>query len=286
MAAVRVRKSSFTDEQKAAWKEEKQAEQRELLESALQNLASSEGWQNWIKFGRSNLRKYSFNNAMLIFMQKRDATRVAGKKQWEKQSVNLNTDAQAIKILAPVMGTLRVDGVVQYDASGKPEKRVVFYKTVNVYDVSDTDAPAHEAPDFALEGDEMLEYWLPLTSFAHELGFFTKYQANTNGADGYVDFKTADIVINEKLSGNGQIRTLVHELCHAYGNVNYQDYSREDAEVLVEASTVMTLGIMGYDVRDASVPYIASWGGDLKVLDKYAKLVDILVKTLTEKMGL
>jgi hypothetical protein len=281
-----VKRAKFTPEQKIAWKEEKIAEQKQMLHDALSSLATSEVWQNWIKFGRSNLRKYSFNNALLIFVQKPDATRVAGKKQWEKQDVTVNADARAIKILAPVIVQVKQDGVVQYGSDGKPMTRVAFYKTVTVYDVNETDAPEVESPDISLEGDEMLDYLAPLEKFAAELGYSVEYRDETGDAHGWLDERSWRIVVNKTLSGNGLVRTLVHELCHAYGNVNYQDYTREDAEVLVESSTVLALGMMGYDTSDASVPYIASWGGDLKVLDKYAKLVDQMVHELTTKMGL
>ena len=82
-----------------------------------------------------------------------------------------------------------------------------------------------------------------------------------------------------------RVRTLIHQLCHAYGNVNYTDYSREEAEVLVESATVMALGMAGFDVSEASVPYIASWGGDLEVLKKNALLVDTLVNDISERLG-
>lgn len=282
-----MKTSKYTPEQKQAWKEERIAEQKQMLQDALETLSSSETWQNWVKFGRSNLAKYSFNNALLIFAQKQEAKRVAGRKQWEKQGVNVNEDAKALGIFAPCFGIEKDEqGRVVLDSNGQPKKRVLFFKVVQVFDVTDTDAPESDFnPMVPVEGEELMDHLAPLEQFARELGYAVEYIEETGNALGWVDERNWKIVLQRNQSGNALVRTLVHELAHAYGNVNYQDYSREDAEVIVESSTVMTLSMLGFDVSNASVPYIADWGGDLTVLDKYAKLVEELVKTLTDKMG-
>lgn len=280
------RGKQYSAAEKEVYRTRQMEEQKQLLKDAFATLTSSEAWENWVKFGRSNLKRLSFNNALLIWSQRRDATVVWGKGQWNKQGVTINEDAQMIRYLAPQFFPLKENGKVVLDNNGHPLKRV-FFKTVVGYDVKDTNAPASDFnPMVPLEGDDHLDKLDKLESFAHELGFFVKYQSDTGSADGWVNFKNHDIVINKHLSGNQTVRTLVHELAHAYGNVNYTDYSREDAEVIVESATVMALGMLGFDVSEASVPYIASWGNDLKALEKYAKLVDELVLTLTKKMGL
>jgi hypothetical protein len=283
--ATKRRKKEFTPEEKEAWKKEQQSQQKQMLEDALSKLQSSEAWENWVKFGRSNLRRLSFNNALLIWAQRRDATIVWGKGQWLKQGVNVNPEAKKIFYLAPMFFPLRQNGQVVIGPDGKPEKRV-FFRTVYGYDITDTDAEIAESPHVPLEGDDHIEKLDALEHFAHELGFFVKYLSDTGSAQGFVNFKNHDIIINKNLSGNETVRTLVHELAHAYGNVNYGEYSREDAEVIVESATVMALGMLGFDTSAASVPYIASWANDLKALEKYAKLVDELVNKLTKVMGL
>jgi hypothetical protein len=281
-------RQTFTAEQKAEYKRQKQDEQKALLEDAVSALTSSEAWTNWIKFGRSNLRKYSFNNALLIWSQKRDAKLVHGKVQWSKEDVELNDDAQPLTILAPVFGNEKDEnGNIIYGSDGKPKKRVVFFRAVKVYDVSDTNAP--ETTDVQImrdvEGDDLAEHLGELEGMAREMGIVVRFREDTGNAHGWYDAPNSEIVIKRDLSGNGIIRTLIHELCHAYGNVNYTDYSREEAEVLVESATVMALGMAGFDVSEASVPYIASWGGDLEVLKKNALLVETLVNDISERLG-
>jgi hypothetical protein len=283
-------KTKFTAEQKQAWKEEKQAEQKQLLEDAFAQLTSQEDWTNWIKFGRKNLSKYSFHNSLMIWARKRNATLVHGKKQWEKEGVALNPDAQALPIFAPQFVNMKDEnGNIIYDNNGKPKRRIGWYKVVYVYDISDTNAPEPKDPAIMreIEGDDLVDYLPEFESFARELGFVIRYREDTGEALGWCDFYNREIIVNKNLSGNAIIRTLVHELAHAYGDINYTDYDRGTAEVIVESATVMTLGMLGYDVRNASVPYIAEWGnGDMKLLKSFAATIDDLVKTLTSKAGM
>ncbi len=283
-------KTKFTAEQKQEWKAQKQAEQKQLLEDAFSQLTSQEDWTNWIKFGRKNLSKYSLHNSLMIWSRKRNATLVHGKKQWEKDGVTLNDDAQALPIFAPqFINEKDENGNLVYDKNGKPKRRVGFYKVVYVYDISDTDAPEPVDPSEMrdIEGDDLIDFLPAFEGFARELGFIIRYQDDTGEAQGWCDFVNREIIVNKNLSGNSIIRTLVHELAHAYGDINYTDYGRGEAEVIVESATVMTLGILGYDVRNASVPYIAEWGeGDMSLLKKFTGTIDDLVKTLTEKAGI
>lgn len=292
MAATKVKKGNvkkvtYTPEQKKAWKEERLSEQKEMLESAVAELTSSEAWENFVKFGRANLSRLTLNNALLIWSQKRDASVVWGRKQWEKQKVTINEDAKAVRYFAPAGFYIFKDanGDPVLDKSGKPQRRM-FFRVVSGYDVTDTDAPVSDFSAMVeLEGDDLMEYLAPMEQFARELGFSVEYREETGNSHGWVDQRMFKIVINKNLSGNSLVRTLVHELAHAYGNVNYTDYDRDEAEVIVESATVMALGMAGYDVSEASVPYIADWSnGDLKALHKYVKLVDELAHTLAKKM--
>lgn len=281
-------KRTYSQEEKQAWKQERLNEQRELLEGAVAELTTSEAWTNFVKFGRANLSRLTLNNALMIWAQKRDAKIVWGKKQWEKQKVTVNDGAKGVKYFAPAGFYILKDanGNEVLDKNGNPQKRM-FFRVVTGYDITDTDAPTPEfSPNVSLEGDEMMSALPGLEQFARLLGYTIRYDENLpHGARGYIDERAWQIVADKNLSGNDLVRTLTHELAHAYGNVNYQEYTREEAEVVVESATVMALGLVGYDVSAASVPYIASWSnGDLKALHKYVKLVDTLAKELAKRM--
>jgi hypothetical protein len=70
---ARTPRRKLTDEERAARREQ----QRQLLDSAVRELLTSEGWTRWVRT-RATFHRYSWRNTMLIAMQRPDATRVAG----------------------------------------------------------------------------------------------------------------------------------------------------------------------------------------------------------------
>jgi hypothetical protein len=71
----------------------------------------------------------------------------------------------------------------------------------------------------------------------------------------------------------------VHEAIHAFG-VDYQQYPRAQAEVIVETTTLVVLGGLGLDVSGETVPYVAGWGEDgaLDAVTQFAELIDDLAR--------
>ena len=79
----------------------------------------------------SKFHNYSFNNTMLIAMQKPDATLVAGYKAWQKNfERHVNKGEKAIRILAPAPYKIKeerdkIDPITQellLDKDGNPQK--------------------------------------------------------------------------------------------------------------------------------------------------------------------
>ena len=71
------------------------------LEQGLQDLFNSDSYRNYLST-MSKFHNYSFNNTLLIAMQKPDATLVAGYKAWQKNfERHVNKGEKAIRILAP-----------------------------------------------------------------------------------------------------------------------------------------------------------------------------------------
>ena len=82
---------------------------------------------------------------------------------------------------------------------------------------------------------------------------------------------------------NGQVRTLVHELAHALG-VGYEQYGREQAEVLVDCVTYIVSSSVGLDIAGESIPYIAGWGEDgaLDAIHEYAETIDAIAQRIED----
>src|SRR4051812_45475705 len=110
------------------------SEARERLAAAVKTMATSEGFAAWLR-ARAMFHEYSFNNCVLIAMQRPDASQVAGYKAWQKLGRQVGKGERGIRILAPMVG--KVD--VETDHGTESRARVFGFKCVSLFDVSQTD---------------------------------------------------------------------------------------------------------------------------------------------------
>jgi hypothetical protein len=134
-------------------------------------------------------------------------------------------------------------------------------------------------PREPLTGESHAHLLVPLQAFAGSLGYAVSFQAIAGSAGGWCDAKARRIVIDAHAPSNAQLRPLVHESIHALG-VDYQHYSRAQAEVIVDTATLIVLGAVGLDVSGGTVPYVAGWGehGALDAVTEFAQLIDTLAR--------
>lgn len=86
-------------------------EMKEHLVTGIQNIMNSDDYKNWLNTGSKLFyNNYSFNNAMLIWMQKEDATHVMGYEKWKDFGRAVQKGAKGAKILMPVMAYEKVEG--------------------------------------------------------------------------------------------------------------------------------------------------------------------------------
>ncbi len=270
---------------------ERRRTDRERLEKAARALLSSEGWQRWVRVRSTNgLSRYSFGNQLLIAMQRPDATYVAGFRAFLDLNRCVRKGERAIRILAP-MSVRTGETATQrsgIDSDDDRSRRTVF-RAVSVFDVSQTDPlpgkeplPLHP-PTEPIEGDSHAHLLAPLQLLAEELGYTVSRRVLDGPADGWCDSKKHDIVVNEDLSANAQVRVLVHEVAHALG-VGYGQYGRQRAEVLVDTITFVVCGSLGLDTSGSSVPYVAGWGeaGELDAIRDYAETIDKIARRIED----
>jgi hypothetical protein len=76
---------------------------------------------------------------------------------------------------------------------------------------------------------------------------------------------------------------LVHELAHAHG-VTYKEYSRKQAEVIVDTVTHIVLSNAHLDVSGETLPYITGWGeaDGLEAITRYAEVIDEVATALED----
>ena len=83
--------------------EERRARDRERLKQAVEQLLSSDGWQQWVRARASNgLARYSVWNLCLIVLAKPEASFVAGFKAWLQLGYCVRKGEHAIRIFAPM----------------------------------------------------------------------------------------------------------------------------------------------------------------------------------------
>src|SRR3989344_303046 len=80
--------------------------------------------------------QYSYHNQLLIHVQKRDASRVAGFRKWNDIGRHIKAGSKAIKILAPLSKKSK-----EKDTATGEEKEVLraYFWPVNVFDISQTE---------------------------------------------------------------------------------------------------------------------------------------------------
>lgn len=117
-----------------------------------------------------------------------------------------------------------------------------------------------EPPGQPVAGDSHTHLLEPLHQHAQTLGYTVCYEP-LDGKAGYCSRRTQRIVIDEGLSGNGKVTTLIHELAHAHG-IDYQRFSRPEAELIVESVAYIVCASAGLDTTSDSIPYLAGWNPD------------------------
>jgi hypothetical protein len=141
-------------------------------------------------------------------------------------------------------------------------------------------------PAQPIEGDSHTELIVPLQELGRELGYRVEIRdLPDHGPGGWCDHKLKHIAIATG-PANGQVRTLVHELAHALG-VGYEQYGREQAEVLVDCVTYIFCSSVGLDIAGESIPYIAGWGEDgaLDAIREYAETIDTIARRIEDALA-
>jgi hypothetical protein len=283
--ARRFNRKPLTDEERDA----RRKADRDRIEQAARALLTTDGWQRWIKVRASNgLSRYSFGNQMILAIEAYrrgiTPTYVAGFRAW-LQLNRVPRKGEGIQILAPV--TIK-DRDEHNEQTGS--KRV-FFKTVTVWDVTGTDPlPGKEPVPLAppaepITGDSHHHRIAPLIAHAAELGYSVEIRdLPEHGPGGWCDATRRQIVVASG-SANQQVRTLTHELAHAHG-VGYEQYTRAQAEVLVDCVTYCVLGSVGLDVGGESIPYIAGWGEDgaIDAIREYAQTIDTIARRIEDAL--
>ena len=227
----------------------------------------------------SRFHQYSFGNCIMIYMQKPDATLVAGFGRWKELNRFVKKGEKGIAILAPLIGKRKKDSEssksipVPSDEPSKQDAKVLFgFRVVFVFDVTQTDG--QELPDFATlggdPGDKIQRLEQIIRNHGIELEFVECLPNNSNGMS-----QGGKISISVHLPKPQMFSTMVHELAHE--QLHWGD--RRDStnkvvrETEAEAVAYVVCRAVGLECSTRASDYIQLWSGDDKVLLQSLELI-------------
>lgn len=282
-------KKDYKEQQK-----EKVDELLKQLEEGVKEVFGSDNYKSYLET-MSKFHNYSFSNCMLIEQQKPSATLVAGYGAWKKKfERNVKKGEKGIKILAPMTfnNTIKMDKLdpktekpIIDSSTGKnvQEEQTVSYvrfKTVNVFDVSQTDGKDLPTLTKELTGDKE-----NADNFINAIKKVSKvpigFENIENGSKGYYSPGENKIAIKEGMSSIQTIKTAIHELAHSrlhnpLDTKNIKEVSdRKTKEVEAESVAFVVSSHFGINTSDYSFPYIAAWSSDKDVKELKQSLATI-----------
>ena len=272
------------------------------LEQGIKELFESERFKEYLRT-MSKFYNYSFNNTLLIAMQKPEATYVAGYTSWQRNfDRQVMKGEKGIKILAPAPYKAQVeceklDQKTQkpiLDADGKPVTETVevlrpAFKVVSVFDVSQTDGK--ELPDIIV--DELKgtveNYEAFFDALKQESPVPISFEDIPGGAKGFFSPVESRIAIQESMSEIQTVKTAIHEIAHAKLHAFKPDEKaapedkkdRHTKEVEAESVAYTVCQRYGIETSDYSFGYIAGWSSGKETKELKSSL-DTIRKTAAE----
>ena len=268
------------------------------LESGVEELFTSNRYQEFLKT-MAKFHNYSFNNTMLIAMQRPDATLVTSYKNWQSMGRQVMKGEKGITIIAPapykkmkekevldenqrpIMGT---DGKPKTE---KVEVTVPHFKAVTVFDIAQTSGE----PIQTLTPELLTAAVQDFDSFMQAIQKISpvpiRFDEIDGNANGYYHNADKEIVIKKGLSESQTLKTAIHETAHAKLHDREimeslgVEKDRLTKEVEAESVAYCVCSSFGLDTSDYSFPYIAGWSSSREMKEMKASM-DVIRKTAGE----
>ena len=264
------RSRTVSVEQAAAAREETLNRLHQILIDQVSSLESVEAWKAWLAFA-NRFHRYSFNNTLLIQVQRPDATSVAGYRAWQAMGRHVMKGERAIKVLGPV--TKRVpredaDGNPVCDEAGRPvfAFQLVGVKPVSVFDVSQTDGkplPTPLMPEL-LTGQAPPGLWESLIALIATQGFRVS-RDDCGRANGVTLFDQREVRVRPDVDDAQAVKTLAHEaghvLLHAAPGLALVA-CRGMIEVEAESVAYLVTSAHGLGSSHYTFNYVTGWAHD------------------------
>ncbi len=197
------------------------------IEQGIKELFESEKYMRYLSV-MSKFHRYSVNNTMLIYMQRPDATLVAGFNKWKNQFArHVKKGEHGITIIAPTPYKKKIEEMKRdpdthapiLDADGKAvmeekEIEIPMFRPVKVFDVSQTDGKPLPELASSLSGT-VPHYEAFLEALRRSAPVPIEFEAMAANMDGYFSPDRQRIAIREGMSEVQTVSAAVHEVAHS-----------------------------------------------------------------------
>lgn len=244
------------------------------LMTGIKETMNGENFRNFLKV-QSQFHNYSFNNAMLIYMQNPNATRVAGFETWKKLGRFVQKGEKGIQIIRPEKYDFTKDVPDIDKITKKPvidpvtgkEKLVpqkitgIRFVPAYVFDVSQT--AGKELPEICrlLQGENINSDMI-IRGIQQVSEIPIRFQEIDGSARGYYQRGHDEhIAIKSDMSLDQSAKTLIHEFAHSklHKDEPFSSMERALKEFEAESVAFIVSDRFGVDTSEYSFDYLASW---------------------------
>ena len=197
------------------------------IEQGIKELFESEKYMRYLSV-MSRFHRYSVNNTMLIYMQKPDATLVAGYNKWKNQfERHVKRGEHGITIIAPTPYKKKIEEqkldpdtkAPMLDKDGKvimeeKEIEIPLFRPVKVFDVSQTDGKPLPELASSLSGN-VQNYEVFMEALRRSAPVPIEFEPMDANMDGYFSSDQQRIAIREGMSEVQTVSAAVHETAHS-----------------------------------------------------------------------
>lgn len=238
---------------------------REALEKLIRDVEAgiSETLKQYLK-AMGRFHRYSVGNAILIGLQRPNATHVAGFRAWQQLGRHVKEGEHGIAIMAPIVYCRKGRDNADQESHEDPDNEVVStFKTAHVFDITQTEG--RPLPEFAKAQGDPGSYLERLERFVAGRGIKLE-RGDLRIAEGVSIGGT--ILLKASLAPAEEFSVMVHELAH---EMLHQDAANRPKDKTVreaeaEAVAYVVCQGIGLDANTASSDYIQLYDGDKKTL--------------------
>lgn len=288
----------------------------ELDDFSKQIITNPEKLEALAKNWRKGFHSYSFYNLLSIYLQNPKAQLVAGKKTWEKKHKRSLKDGEyfnALWVLAPIFKIeeyfvkvkivdknnkpiLDAKGNETFKTEKRTWKKVVFFKSVPVYDINQTKGKELNIGmnGAKFNGGSTLTFEEVVKAFPE---FEIKKVESISDGSARIDSNRINVANRENKAQ--EIASLFHELGHhlcehtnsASAKGRFEGKTRKEItqtmELEAECVAYLVCTAVGIEQKEGSSAYIGSWKGNQEKIERSAyrvlKVAGNIIKRLAEK---